>query len=325
MRSLKKINKKEEPKQTSLVTLGDGLTIKDLSVPEVIQDLFPKIKNYFGKKTVTVRRLQIAIGQEFALAGDIANNVRSAIIHMNESDAIRAWKDCGRNLKSELLISHGETLDLELYDKLELMPKEIAICFFDHKAFANPISSPYSRRYGRFDYETLEEFIAMLEELDTRTRFEVLSSISIPLLYLASLPELDYLEETDEDAYREVFLAFKCGETVPQQAPFLFFIQESAPAVFKRLGDEFLNRDWEELRNMFYELHNRNKIDKEKAKAVFVSNIFANINSPEDLVNIDELIKQTEKDLSGFTGGEVLYEIVDEDEEGFDINEELED
>src|SRR3989344_6552959 len=258
MRTLKNKLKAKEG-HTDLVVLQQDLTMASLAYPKVVIELFPKILDYFSKRTVSVRNLQISLSKESAMPSSIGMNIANAIKLMPEEEAADIWNRCDRFLKSEALMQCGEHVDIELYKKLGLEPSAIVRAFFYHRAFKSPIETPYSRKYGAMEIETAEEFIAMLEELDPVTRAQVLSQTSIQVLYLIAIPEINYLSLSDRDGLSELFAAFKCGDTVPQQAPFLFFLQESAPFVFEKLKIQILDRNWDELRELFYELYWRTR------------------------------------------------------------------
>ncbi len=257
MKNLKKL-KKVEAETMTLATLQEGLTLNSLSNPETLTKAFSLIREYFKKPTITPRQLQIALNRDLP-ATDIARNIATGLAAMPDEEAFVIWRQCNRFVKSELLVCGGQRVDIAIYDRFELMPVAITRAFFYQKAFKTPANTPYSRHYSSTEIEVAEDFIEMLDELDPLTRMQVLEETSVKILYLFAAKEIDYLEETDPDRVADLFSALHYHDTVPQEAEFLNYVQMWSPKAFNALSRELTNRDWEELRNMFYELRYRSR------------------------------------------------------------------
>ncbi len=230
--------------------------IQGLAEPANLTEAVMLIKSWLGKRKASFYGLRLILDKPNALETDIAYHISDAIRSVTGDEQIALWNSCNRELKSQILIPN-DTLDTELFRMLGLPCSEIVRSYLNKFAFPAPIDSPYSTHYTDYDYDSGERLVEILKGLSTMEALELVNTTDLRIFYLVAVEEIQYFVETDPEEGRPLFCAFDYGDQVPMRTPFLFWMQSTCPMRFWELVDELKNRNWDELRSMFYEVFYR--------------------------------------------------------------------
>ncbi|MDB4983868.1 MAG: hypothetical protein JWM20_47 [Patescibacteria group bacterium] len=225
-------------------------------------------------RTITMRHLEMALGGEKTLSHeDIAAVIKNCMVSTfstNSEMAIEIWKSCSAKLKYAICVTNlGETFDMNfldiLYDHegqsgLKVSSSLVFRTFISAHSLNPPLSNDYSVRYVNLDYDTGEKLVRFLEFVPHDVVLDFLTnSADFKVWYLIAVEELKnyFAGNSISENGVEFLIAVRSGDLVPQELPFLKFLQEVYPEFFNELVSSIFNPLYDERRNSFYDQRTR--------------------------------------------------------------------
>lgn len=260
---------------------------KDMT-PAELNDVFALVKSLLP---VPIKKLGIRELSLFAPKKDeedMASVIRNVLHSADEESMLQLWNECKKNLQHKIILSidtrvEEVALETTLLQKLDLGGDFVARAFLSHYAFKRPTQSPYSTRYGEVSPEVAERLALLLDKLPLISAREMVTRMGAPMLYLLISEEIEgYLEDrgytlkqiedffcniSDEEPFdfhalceagAELYASIHAGMSVPLELHFTAWLQHNLPDLFRLIITEVFNPNWSEVRNMYYEVHNRN-------------------------------------------------------------------
>jgi hypothetical protein len=227
--------------------------------PVSVSSLIKEIRKDWHKNKVGLEDIKNALAIPNALDNDIVDVLTRTFDETSDEDATELYKQCDRTLKSNLLIPDKE-VNLSLYYKVGADGVEIARAFLTKKKLSSPNASAYSTHFTDLvSDDALTDLVHMLKGLQASQAKKILGSMGPKVLYLLAAAEIDIALQEDPQGGEELFCALELGDIIPPAFSFLGIVQEKAPDIFMNLIREVNNQDWDEFRDMFYELQSRNQ------------------------------------------------------------------
>ncbi len=240
------------------------LPLKDLARPQRALELLSDLKILSGKHKVNLRELVLNFGSHEEA---ITNNLRDAIMKAENPIAAEIWNRIAAEIKHAIIVPDDGIVDREIIRKLDIPGERIKRAFLFRFSYDSPKQTPYSTLYSDFTWETGDQLVQILNELSLMKPEgpmlirEFFEGIDIKLLYLIAVEELDHY--TREDGSEDPLNAMFGSESIPPSSMHLLqWLYHHERSVFHDLITALKNDEWPELRAIFYELWERNKLTK---------------------------------------------------------------
>lgn len=226
--------------------------------PEQAINLISTVRKDLHQYKVGLNDFRFPLGKKTATPIEIVEILTGMLEVASTEQAKEIWDNFNVSLKALMLIPDKD-LNLDLFVKLGLEYGEIAKAYQINRSYEYPKHSAYSVSYGEFDSEeSYIDLVYLLGQLQTAQIKQVLESMSPKVLYLLTITEINDVLESDQGLGESLFSAMDIDDLIPLDFSLLNLIQEMAPTVYKNLARELNNKDWDEFRELFYDLQLRN-------------------------------------------------------------------
>lgn len=187
---------------------------------------------------------------------DLVNTLSIAIeLEPNKETREDLWDMLAAAAKYELLLPGVDSLNISLYELLQIETQTIRKAFVQKNKVIVPVYRSASIQYGMYDEVVAGQLGLLLRAMPKEDVPGLVKGFSDKHLYLLMMSEIEYYVQNDDDNRIAIMCAMKEDDVVPEQCPMLNAIQELAPLSFMRLQNSFLNGEFPELREAFHDTH----------------------------------------------------------------------
>jgi len=213
------------------------------------------IKKQLGDFKLSISYLQKLSQRSEATAGDIAAEIRLAIISANDIEAFELFDACDDELKSWLIIP-GTELNIEISGKLNLGGEEAAAAFINRHGLAG-LEGPKSAPGGGIprtlpDNSLSENAARLMENLNPAQAEKMLARLDNKIIYFIVADEIEYFIDDSSSIERELLAAISLGEKIPAALNFLTAVRHKCPLIYQHIILEINSRGWIEFRHLFH-------------------------------------------------------------------------